>query len=54
MCTYSSPDRRGQYRKGLIMVTLLDGNMCAGLDIPAVDWIIQYDPPDDPKEYIHR
>jgi superfamily II DNA/RNA helicase len=19
-----------------------------------VDWIIQYDPPDDPKEYIHR
>jgi len=25
-----------------------------GLDIPAVDWIIQYDPPDDPKEYIHR
>lgn len=25
-----------------------------GLDIPAVDWIIQYDPPDEPKEYIHR
>ena len=25
-----------------------------GLDIPAVDWIIQYDPPDDPREYIHR
>ena len=20
----------------------------------AVDWIVQYDPPDDPKEYIHR
>ena len=19
-----------------------------------MDWIIQYDPPDDPKEYIHR
>ena len=19
-----------------------------------VDWIVQYDPPDDPKEYIHR
>lgn len=25
-----------------------------GLDIPAVDWIIQYDPPDEPKEHIHR
>lgn len=25
-----------------------------GLDIPAVDWIIQYDPPDDPRDYIHR
>ncbi|PLB50295.1 ATP-dependent RNA helicase has1 [Aspergillus steynii IBT 23096] len=25
-----------------------------GLDIPAVDWIIQYDPPDDTRDYIHR
>eukprot|EP01138_Halocafeteria_seosinensis_P006930 gb/GECG01007088.1/.p1 GENE.gb/GECG01007088.1/~~gb/GECG01007088.1/.p1 ORF type:complete len:854 (+),score=140.74 gb/GECG01007088.1/:1-2562(+) len=25
-----------------------------GLDIPYVDWIVQYDPPDEPKEYIHR
>jgi ATP-dependent RNA helicase DDX18/HAS1 len=25
-----------------------------GLDIPDVDWIVQYDPPDDPREYIHR
>lgn len=25
-----------------------------GLDIPEVDWIIQYDPPDEPTEYIHR
>lgn len=25
-----------------------------GLDIPAVDWIIQYNPASDPKEYIHR
>ncbi|XP_015926180.1 ATP-dependent RNA helicase DDX18 [Parasteatoda tepidariorum] len=25
-----------------------------GLDIPEVDWIVQYDPPNSPKEYIHR
>ena len=25
-----------------------------GLDIPDVDWIIQFDPPDEPREYIHR
>merc|ERR1712014_460438 len=25
-----------------------------GLDIPDVDWILQFDPPDDPREYIHR
>lgn len=24
------------------------------MDIPKVDWIVQFDPPDDPKEYIHR
>lgn len=24
------------------------------LDIPSVDWIVQVDPPDDPREYIHR
>merc|ERR1711920_740714 len=38
-------------KKGILLCT----NIAArGLDIPDVDWIIQYDPPDDPKEYIHR
>eukprot|EP00727_Mastigamoeba_balamuthi_P004188 m51a1_g13767 putative atp-dependent rna helicase ddx55 (567) ;mRNA; r:257996-259963 len=25
-----------------------------GLDIPKVDWILQYDPPQDPKMFVHR
>ncbi|KAF2196944.1 ATP-dependent RNA helicase HAS1 [Delitschia confertaspora ATCC 74209] len=25
-----------------------------GLDVPEVDWVIQFDPPDDPRDYIHR
>ncbi|WCJ32528.1 ATP-dependent RNA helicase HAS1 [Euphorbia peplus] len=25
-----------------------------GLDIPDVDWIVQYDPPVEPQEYVHR
>ncbi|CAA2985305.1 DEAD-box ATP-dependent RNA helicase 51 [Olea europaea subsp. europaea] len=37
--------------KGVLLCTDVAAR---GLDIPAVDWIVQYDPPDDPKEYIHR
>ena len=25
-----------------------------GLDIPDIDWVIQFDPPHDPEEYLHR
>lgn len=38
-------------QKGIMLCTDVAAR---GLDFPKVDWIVQYDPPDDPKEYIHR
>ncbi|MCJ1323078.1 ATP-dependent RNA helicase [Xylographa vitiligo] len=29
-------------------------DMTLTIQIPAVDWIVQFDPPDDPRDYIHR
>jgi ATP-dependent RNA helicase DDX18/HAS1 len=40
-----------QAKDGILLCTDVAAR---GLDIPQVDWIVQYDPPDDPKEYIHR
>ena len=37
--------------KGILLCTDVAAR---GLDIPQVDWIVQYDPPDQPQEYIHR
>ncbi|AQK39424.1 Putative DEAD-box ATP-dependent RNA helicase family protein [Zea mays] len=38
-------------KNGILLCT----NVAArGLDIPDVDYIVQFDPPDDPKDYIHR
>ncbi|KAF9624812.1 hypothetical protein IFM89_014197 [Coptis chinensis] len=37
--------------KGILLCTDVAAR---GLDIPAVDWIVQHDPPDEPKEYVHR
>jgi len=37
--------------KGIMICTDIAAR---GLDFPAVDWIIQFDPPEDEKAYIHR
>ena len=38
-------------KKGVLLCT----NVAArGLDIPVVDWIVQFDVPSDPRDYIHR
>ncbi|KAE8806692.1 Eukaryotic translation initiation factor 3 subunit A [Hordeum vulgare] len=43
--------RFSKEEKGILLCT----NVAArGLDIPDVDYIVQFDPPDDPKDYIHR
>ena len=43
-----------QFQKSKNATLLCTDVAARGLDIPEVDWIIQFDPPDDPKEYIHR
>ncbi|KAL0009606.1 hypothetical protein SO802_011108 [Lithocarpus litseifolius] len=37
--------------KGILLCTDVAAR---GLDFPDVDWIVQYDPPDEPKDYVHR
>mmetsp|Transcript_17251 Transcript_17251/g.39872 ORF Transcript_17251/g.39872 Transcript_17251/m.39872 type:complete len:605 (+) Transcript_17251:122-1936(+) len=43
-----------QFQKAKTATLLCTDVAARGLDIPEVDWIIQFDPPDDPREYVHR
>ncbi|XP_071033926.1 probable ATP-dependent RNA helicase pitchoune [Parasteatoda tepidariorum] len=43
-----------QFCKAVTGVLLCTDIVGRGLDIPKVDWIVQFDPPNNPKEYIHR
>ncbi|ESO07707.1 hypothetical protein HELRODRAFT_170245 [Helobdella robusta] len=43
-----------QFCKSKKSILLCTDVAARGLDIPEVDWIVQFDPPDDPNEYIHR
>lgn len=43
-----------EFSNALAGVLLCTDVAARGLDIPAVDWIIQFDPPDDSRDYIHR
>lgn len=40
-----------QASKGLMFCTDVAAR---GLDLPAVDWIVQFDPPNETTEYVHR
>ncbi|KRY71363.1 putative ATP-dependent RNA helicase pitchoune, partial [Trichinella pseudospiralis] len=43
-----------QFREEQCGLLLCTDVAARGLDFSGVDWIVQYDPPDDPNEYIHR
>jgi ATP-dependent RNA helicase DDX55/SPB4 len=39
---------------GLHQILLTTDLAARGIDIPDVDWIIQYDPPQDSDQFVHR
>ena len=47
-------DAFNTFREQRSAIMLCTDVAARGLDIPAVEWIIQYDPPTSEKEYIHR
>ncbi|KAH0785730.1 ATP-dependent RNA helicase HAS1 [Histomonas meleagridis] len=47
-------DAFNQFRQQKSGIMLCTDVAARGLDIPAVDWVVQYDPPTSEREYIHR
>ena len=43
-----------EFRKASNAVLLCTDVAARGLDLPGINWVVQYDTPDHPKEYIHR
>lgn len=61
MCTLQGKQKQAkrtatflQFCESPAAILLCTDVAARGLDIPRVDWIVQFDPPDDPKDYIHR
>lgn len=44
----------GRFRKGDISVLIATDVAARGLDIPSVDLVVHYDPPQDSESFLHR
>ncbi|MCL4122166.1 UNVERIFIED_CONTAM: hypothetical protein GTU68_048404 [Idotea baltica] len=43
-----------QFRKLKSGIVLCTDVLCRGVDIPEVDWVVQYDPPSSAESFVHR
>ena len=50
----AASDPAAAAKPGAGVVLLCTDVAARGLDLPAVRWIVQYDPPTEPQEYVHR
>ena len=40
-----------EMKRGILICTSV---LARGIDVPGVDWVLQYDPPRVPEEFVHR
>ena len=43
-----------EFRKMSRGVLVCTSVLARGIDVPGVDWVLQYDPPREPEEFVHR